>query len=85
MSDDDFDSQNDPEASYRRGYQQAAYDTLQAAQSMTPEQIREWVDVTLANWRYADQVDNRRLSPPRPWLKRPSRALPWGLPRRPII
>ncbi len=83
MSDDDFASQNDPEASYRRGYQQAAYDSLQAAQSMTREQLREWAEVTLAEWRYVDQIDNRRLPPPRPWLKRPSMALPWRLPRRP--
>jgi hypothetical protein len=83
MSDDDFGSQNDPEASYRRGYQQAACDTLKAVQSMTPEQLREWAEVTLAEWRYVDQVNNRHLRPPRPWLKRPSMALHWGLPRRP--
>lgn len=83
MSDDDFASQNDPEASFRRGYQQGAYDALQAAPSMTDKELREWVDVTLAEWRYVNQVGNRDLRPPRPWLKRRSMALPWGLPRQP--
>jgi hypothetical protein len=84
MTDDDFGSMNDPEASYRRGYQQGAFDALQAIQSMTPERLKEWAEVELAKWRYAEQVDNRRLAPPRPWLKRPSMAVPWGLPRRPL-
>lgn len=78
MANDDFASMNDPEASFRRGYQQGAYDALQAAQSMTDQQLREWIDVTLAEWRYVNQVDNRELRPPRPWLNRPSMALPGG-------
>jgi hypothetical protein len=83
MTDDDFGSMNDPEASYRRGYQQGACDGLDAGKSMTEDQAREWAHVTLAKWRYENQPDNRNLQPPRPWLKRLATALQWGLPRRP--
>lgn len=60
---------DDPEASYRRGYQQGAWDALEAANSMTAEKLREWRDAALPTWRYNDRVENRNVSPPRPWLK----------------
>jgi hypothetical protein len=37
---DDFGSMNDPEASYRRGYQDGALDALEAIKSMTPDQAQ---------------------------------------------
>jgi hypothetical protein len=76
MSDDDFGLMNDPEASYRRGYQQGAFDAVEALKTMTTDQVRVWVDETLANWRN-NQIDNRNLLPPRPWLNRRSRVQPW--------
>jgi hypothetical protein len=69
-----MDEENDPEASYRRGYQQGAFDALRAAQSMTGDQLREWADVTLAAWRYRDRIKDRRVSPPRPWLQQKQMA-----------
>jgi hypothetical protein len=66
---DDFGLMNDPETSYRRGYEQGAFDALEAIKTMPSGKVREWIDVTLADWR-RDQIDNRNLRPPRPWLAR---------------
>jgi hypothetical protein len=66
MSDNEMD---DAEASYRRGYQQGAWDAIQAADSMTREKLLQWRDKTLPYWRYSDHVENRGVSPPRPWLQ----------------
>jgi hypothetical protein len=60
---------DDPEASYRRGYQQGVYDALVAQRSMSSEKLEQWRDVDLPAWRYQDRVEDRSVSPPRPWLK----------------
>jgi len=56
----------DPEASYRRGYQQGAYAALEAAQRVTTDKLKDWVGVKLFNWRYHDRVDDRSVPPPSP-------------------
>jgi hypothetical protein len=73
------DEQDDPEASYRRGYQQGARDTLQALQSMPVGEVQGWVDKALFRWRHHDRVKERNLSPPRPWLKPKRMAIKFGL------
>jgi hypothetical protein len=75
MSDNDPDLMNHPEGSYRRGYQQGAFDALEALQAMPKDKVEDWINSTLATWRF-DQLDNRK-SPPRPWLKRRSMVQPW--------
>jgi hypothetical protein len=59
----------DPESSYRRGYYQGAHDAYQATKTMTTDKIDHWLNVSLHDWRYKDRVTNRRLSPPRPWVR----------------
>jgi hypothetical protein len=66
---DDFGLMNHPEASYRRGYQQGATDALEAVKAMPVDKVKEWIEVTLADWR-SEEIDNRNSPPPRPWLNR---------------
>ncbi len=62
---------DDPEAAYRRGYQQGANDAVEALASGKLKQpqyviMRDWVGRTLYDWRYRDQPTNRNVFPPRP-------------------
>lgn len=59
--------QNDPEASYRRGYQQGAFDALASAEKVgfrCPEALRKWVDIVLYDWRYGKKKSDRSVMPP---------------------
>jgi hypothetical protein len=60
------DEYNDPEASYRRGYQQGASAALEAATRVTTDKLRDWVGTKLANWRYLDRLNDRSVPPPSP-------------------
>lgn len=65
------DEHDDSEASYRRGYLQAAHDTVEAfaTGSIRPPritQMRNWVRVKLWRWRYREPLINRNLRPPKP-------------------
>lgn len=60
-----MDEMSDPEASYRRGYQQGAFDAMRAIETTPVAKVREWVDVTLARWRYLQRPQDRTCSPPR--------------------
>ena len=42
---------DDPEACYRRGYQQGAWAAIQALETMPVSKVRTWVDEKLARWR----------------------------------
>jgi hypothetical protein len=57
---------DDPEASYRRGYQQGAHAALEAAQRVTTDKLKDWVAVKLFNWRYHDRPNDRSVPPPSP-------------------
>jgi hypothetical protein len=63
MPDDELD---DPEASYRRGYQQGAWAAMEAVKSTPIEKIRTWIDEKLYRWRYHDRVKTRFVRPPTP-------------------
>jgi hypothetical protein len=59
---------NDPESSYRRGYQQGAYHALEAAQAAgftSPRSLREWVDIKVHKWRYGPTRAKRNVPPPK--------------------
>jgi hypothetical protein len=65
------DEMNDPEASYRRGYQQGAFHAMEAAEKLVDgrkglQRLRDWAGVTLANWRYRDRTADRNVQPPPP-------------------
>lgn len=62
-STDDFD---DPEASYRRGYQQGARAALEATGRVTIDKLQEWVGRRLFEWRYHDRPRQRLVLPPDP-------------------
>jgi hypothetical protein len=69
MSDDsrkEIEERTDPEASYRRGYQQGAFAALVAVNRLTIDKLNHWVGVTLWKWRYEDRVKNRSVPPPPP-------------------
>lgn len=62
---------DDPEASYRRGYQQGACAAASAAETlaMVPgglERLRQWWAHELFRWRYLDRPNTRKLQPPPP-------------------
>jgi hypothetical protein len=61
-----LNAQDDPEASYRRGYQQGAHEAFRATRTTTIEKIDDWVNVRLAEWRYRDRVNDRTVRPPTP-------------------
>lgn len=67
---DEISEMDDPEASYRRGFQQGAFMALKAAKAAHSEkrmeELNAWVDVTLHKWRYQDQVKNLQVQPPLP-------------------
>ncbi|MBI3275984.1 MAG: hypothetical protein HYZ60_08620, partial [Methylocystis sp.] len=57
------------EASYRRGYQQGANDTLMAVERLGHSRVdlsslRVWIGVTLYQWRYHDRAGDRGVQPP---------------------
>lgn len=63
---------DDPEAPYRRGYEQGAHAALEAAGGVLLvlpngwERLRHWVDVELRRWRFLDRPTDRTVSPPAP-------------------
>lgn len=62
---------NDPEASYRRGYQQGAYVAMEAAERLLGSstglrQLRKWTETALFQWRYYDRTSDRSVPPPEP-------------------
>ena len=57
---------DDPEASYRRGYQHGAKAALEATGRVTIDKLREWAAVKLPNWRYHDRPGQRLVLPPDP-------------------
>ena len=64
--DANIDEMTDPEASYRRGYQQGAFDTISAIKTTPMEKVRNWVDVKLTRWRYLERPHDRLFRPPEP-------------------
>ena len=56
----------DPEACYRRGYQQGAYAALEASGRVTTDKLRDWVGIKLFQWRYHDRPSDRSIQPPSP-------------------
>jgi hypothetical protein len=64
----DFD---DPEASYRRGYQQGAYAAVMAAERLMRsavgrKKLQDWVNLTVYTWRYLTKPKDRSIRPPDP-------------------
>jgi hypothetical protein len=57
---------DDPESSYRRGYQQGAWAAMEAVKSTPVSKIRTWIDKKLHHWRYRDRVTTRFVRPPTP-------------------
>ena len=60
-----MDEMTDPESSYRRGYQQGAFDAMLAVETKPVAKVREWIDVILTRWRYLEAPQDRNLGPPR--------------------
>jgi hypothetical protein len=60
------DEAYNPEACYRRGYQQGAYATLNAIDSTPIAKVRAWVEEKLWRWRYEGRIYDRNVSPPAP-------------------
>jgi hypothetical protein len=48
MNDPDLPERDDPEASYRRGYQQGAKAAMDGVSRFTADKLRDWVEVKLA-------------------------------------
>jgi hypothetical protein len=62
---------DDPEASYRRGFQQGAKAALLAAESVANKhrhggELTHWADIQLFNWRYKSDTRDRTATPPAP-------------------
>jgi hypothetical protein len=62
---------DDPEASYRRGYHQGAYDAATAAERLANvsagwNKLRQWYAEKLFHWRYVERPGDRTLRPPPP-------------------
>lgn len=62
---------DDPEESYRRGYQQGAYAALTAAQRLLRSEggrkrLQDWVNLTVHKWRYLTKPNDRSIRPPDP-------------------
>jgi hypothetical protein len=62
---------NDPEASYRRGFQQGACFAFEAAEEhlcspIVTARLGNWVHRTLYKWRYGKTQGNRNILPPDP-------------------
>ncbi|HYL48683.1 MAG TPA: hypothetical protein VET84_04895 [Stellaceae bacterium] len=55
---------DDPEASYRRGYQQGAAAMLEAVGRLAVDKLKHWAFVSLAQWRYFDRPRDRSVPPP---------------------
>jgi len=66
IGDADVPELDDPEASYRRGYQQGAYAAVEAIKTAPISNVRHWVDSKLARWRYLDRPHDRFVAPPVP-------------------
>jgi hypothetical protein len=67
----DSNDRDDPEASYRRGYEQGAREAVEAAEKLAllPNglgRLRRWTTIDLRHWRYVDRLDNRSVHPPAP-------------------
>jgi hypothetical protein len=65
----ELNEMDDPEASYRGGYQQGAYAAAQAAGRLAifPDgltRLLRWAGVDLNRWRYHDGPSERFVSPP---------------------
>ena len=63
--------EDDPEASYRRGYHHGALAAVEAAEKLTGNRaalraLRKWVEVSLDRWRYRDRIADRDVPPPPP-------------------
>ena len=61
----------DPEASYRRGYQQGAFVAMEAVEKFGRSvgglgRLRIWAGLALSKWRYHDRPGDRNLRPPPP-------------------
>jgi hypothetical protein len=58
---------DDPEAAYRRGYEQGANAALDAFDRGTSiDKIRDWACNKLFRWRYHDRPGDRTVIPPQP-------------------
>lgn len=62
---------DDPEASYRRGFQQGAKAALAAAESAANgrarySELKHWAEIRLFEWRYQEDTQNRQVRPPAP-------------------
>jgi hypothetical protein len=55
----------DAEVAYRRGFQEGAYEAIRALETNPIAKVKNWVDITLSNWRHRDRVHDRGLRPPR--------------------
>jgi hypothetical protein len=66
IGDYDVAELDDPEASYRRGYQQGACDALRAVQTTPIDKVRAWADEKLSRWRYLQRIHDRYFRPPMP-------------------
>jgi hypothetical protein len=69
MSTDEF---SDPESSYRRGYQQGAYDAVQKVETgASLAAVRNWVEFRIFRWRLEALLEllrgekPKRKAPPR--------------------
>lgn len=67
----ELNEMDDPEASYRRGYQQGAREAAQAAGRLAlfPDgltRLLRWAGIELTRWRHHDQPHDRSISPPAP-------------------
>ena len=62
---------DDPEASFRRGYELGARDTLKALEAIKSRPmallpLSEWVEIILHEWRHHDRLPDRSVPPPKP-------------------
>lgn len=63
---------DDPEKSYRRGYQQGAHHALEAASKLRDSdssgwvKLRDWVGILIHRWRYQTPSADRGTPPPPP-------------------
>jgi len=62
---------DDPEVCFRRGYQHGARDALAAAEKLHKlsggfGRLRRWIENTLFDWRYSENINQRYVQPPPP-------------------
>lgn len=57
------DFNQEVEAMFRKAFQEGAHEALKALQTHSYEEVRRWIDVDLAAWRWTTDTGRKVLPP----------------------